>query len=304
MWQPHPSWQRMRGGMGASTGGVWRAEVDGRSWVVKRLLAPALADPDELTDPGHFAFWRREAEVAGSGVVASTRGLRSPVAGPVEEDPDGITVWTAFVPGDDVPGPLAARAIGRFAREPFPDLPWLSRDLLASRIRRVEGRGGWPTLAGTVAADLVAELWERRSELLAAVGGLPQVPSHGDVVPGNLLGREGDEVVAVDWSALGRGPVGADLGYLSLSTREDFGVLLQAYLDGYADTGMQVDPAEVVLGARVMAAYMVVSRAEWALARVADAPGALESKYRHPSVAPYLRALQRAFPEIEPLLAG
>jgi hypothetical protein len=35
---------------------------------------------------------------------------------------------------------------------------------------------------------------------------------------------------------------------------------------------------------------------------VAGGEGALAAKYRHPSVAPYLRALQRQFPLIEALL--
>ena len=50
------------------------------------------------------------------------------------------------------------------------------------------------------------------------------------------------------------------------------------------------------------AVYCVVTRAEWALAQVARGEGALAGKYRHPAVAPHLRALQRQFPQIEPLL--
>ena len=44
--------------------------------------------------------------------------------------------------------------------------------------------------------------------------------------------RDGEDAVAIDWSQLGTGPVGADLGYLSLSSREGFEPLLDAYLDG------------------------------------------------------------------------
>ena len=50
------------------------------------------------------------------------------------------------------------------------------------------------------------------------------------------------------------------------------------------------------------AAYTALCRAEWALARVASGPGALAGKYRHPAVAPYLRSLQRLFPQLEALL--
>ena len=65
---------------------------------------------------------------------------------------------------------------------------------------------------------------------------------------------------------------------------------------------MSAGPEEARLGALVTAVYTVLSRAEWALARVAESPGALAAKYRHPSVAPYLRSLQRQFPQLEALL--
>ena len=47
------------------------------------------------------------------------------------------------------------------------------------------------------------------------------------------------------------------------------------------------------------AVLTALNRAEWALARVAGGEGALAGKYRHPAVAPHLRALQRQFPQIE-----
>ena len=52
------------------------------------------------------------------------------------------------------------------------------------------------------------------------------------------------------------------------------------------------------------AVLTALSRAEWALARVAGGEGALAGKYRHPAVAPYLRSLQRQFPQIEELVGS
>jgi hypothetical protein len=49
--------------------------------------------------------------------------------------------------------------------------------------------------------------------------------------------------------------------------------------------------------------FSAISRAEWALSRVAPGLGALHGKFNHPSVAPYLRALQRHLPQVEALLA-
>ena len=106
--------------------------------------------------------------------------------------------------------------------------------------------------------------------------------------------------MAIDWGTLGTGPVGGDLGYLCLSAREELDPLLDAYLLGLPD-GV-ADRDAVLLGARIVAVYTALSRAEWALARAAGGEGALAGKFRHPAVAPHLRSLQRQFPAIEALL--
>jgi hypothetical protein len=126
------------------------------------------------------------------------------------------------------------------------------------------------------------------------------VPQHGDVVTANVPGRHGPDAVAIDWSHLGRGPVGADLGYLSLSSREELGPLLEAYVAGLPPGASA--PEEAALGARVTAVYTALTRVDWALARVAEGEGALAGKFRHPSVAPYIRAMQRQVTQIEALL--
>ncbi len=198
-------------------------------------------------------------------------------------------------------GLFAAHAMGRFAGADLGDAPWLARGQLRDRMERVARRGGWKTLTRTTVSDVADHLWRRREAMLDALDGLTQVPQHGDPVPANLPGREADEVVAIDWGMLGHGPVGADLGYYLLSAREEFEPLLDAYLMGLPE-GL-ADRDEVTLGARITAVYTVLTRAEWALARVATGEGALAAKYRHPAVAPYLRALQRQFPQIEALLA-
>jgi hypothetical protein len=84
-----------------------------------------------------------------------------------------------------------------------------------------------------------------------------------------------------------------------LSSREDFDVLLDAFLGG---VGSDADREAVALAARVTAVYTVLTRAEWALAQAARGEGALVGKFRHPAVAPHLRALQRQFPQIEHLI--
>ncbi|NPC96313.1 phosphotransferase [Nocardioides sp. zg-DK7169] len=299
MWQPEPGWEPLPGGTGTSTLGVWRARLGGQTVVVKRLVAPGPDDPAVLRDPRHAAYWRRAADAAGSGTVERTPGLRMPATA-VEEDPDGITLVQESVADAGNSGLFLAHALGRFAGARL-HAPWLARDQLRDRVARVERHGGWRTLGRTPVADVAAYLWERRAGLLDSLDALPQVAQHGDPVPGNLLGRRGTDVVALDWGTLGTGPLGGDLGYHLLSARESVEPLLEAYVTGLPpELGGSAD--EAAHGARVTAVLTALNRAEWALARVTGGEGALAGKYRHPAVAPHLRALQRQFPLIEQLL--
>lgn len=302
MWQPEPGWHSLPGGSGASTVGVWRTVLGDQPVVVKRLARPAGDDPADLTNPRHFAYWRRAADVITATTVVATPGLRSAGLGAVDEDEDGITITQEWVEDASSSGLFCARAMGQLAGAQLAAAPWLARNQLRDRLVRVERHGGWQTLARTTVADVADHLWSRRAELLAAADALVQVPQHGDAVPANLLGREGNDVIAIDWGTLGTGPVGADLGYFALSAREELEPLIDAYLLGMPDGLATRD--EVTLGARVSAVYTVLTRAEWALARAARGEGALAGKFRHPAVAPHLRALQRQFPQIEALVEG
>lgn len=299
MWQPEPDWVALPGGSGTSTVGVWRTALGGRPVVVKRLAKPEPGDPGILSERSHVAYWRREADVLETGLTGSTPGLRAAGAS-VDEDDEGITITRDWVEDAASSGLFLALSVGRFAGAAIGHPTFLANDLMRNRLDRVARRGGWPTLARTTVADLAEHLWTRREVMLTLLDGLPQVPQHGDPTPLNLPGREDDDALAIDWGTLGHGPVGGDLGYLSLSSREEFEPLLDAYLLGLPD-GI-ADRDTVVLGARVVAVYTALSRAEWALARVATGEGALAAKYRHPAVAPHLRTLQRTFGHMEALL--
>lgn len=299
MWEPEPGWHPLPGGTGTSTVGVWRAAVGDRPVVIKRLAAPGPHDPPELDRPEHAGYWRREADVLTTGLTVSTPGLRATPAA-VEEDGEGITITREWVEGAALSGLFLALALARFAGADLPRPRFLARQVLRDRMTLVERRGGWPTLARTTAAEVAANLWERRERFLDVLDTLPQVPQHGDPTEGNLPGRFGDDVVAIDWGTLGTGPVGADLGYYSLGSREAFDPLLEAYLLGLPDGLAARD--DVLLAARVTAVLTALNRAEWALSRVAGGEGALTGKFRHPAVAPHLRALQRQLPQVEALL--
>ena len=282
-----------------STVGVWRTSQGEQPVAVKRLAAPQAHDPPELSDPRHFAYWRRAADAVTSGVLVHSRGLRPPVRSDAAEDGEGITLtedWVGTRPstGSSPPTPWAV------AGTPVPDVPWLARDQLRDRLRRTARRGGWPTLSRTTVADVAEHLWTRREVFLDRLDALPQVLQHRDPTPANLPGREGDDVVAIDWSCLGTAAVGADLGYYVLSAREEVEPLLEAYLLGLPEGTATREQA--ALGVRVTAVFTALNKAEWALSRVAGGEGALAGKFRHPAVAPHLRALQRQFPLLEALL--
>jgi hypothetical protein len=257
-WSPDPGWLPLASGMGASTGGVWRTADN---WVVKRLAAPVESDPVSYQNPTHHAYWRREAEVALSGVVANAPGLRSPACRRVDEDADGIVLWHAYVPRAPRDDPAVAAALGRFACMALPEVPWLCHDQLRRRLARLAERGGVAAL-GDPAAD---RLWQRRAVLLERLDRLPLTPCHGDAVPQNLRGRDGEEVVAVDWSGLGVAPLGQDLAVLALSSTVPFEDLLGEFVRAGHD------PDAVRVGAVVAAAFTVLTRSVWALGRPDEA---------------------------------
>ena len=300
MWQPEPGWRALPGA-GPATVGVWSATHGGREVVVKRLRCPDPHDAPGTLVPDDVNYWRRAADVALSGVVAAAPGLREAPVVRVDEDAEGITLIHERVERHDAPGLWLAACLGRFAAVDLGRHTWLARAQLRSRLGLVERRGGWRTLARTPMADIADHLWTRRTVWLDRCDVLPQVAQHGDPSAANIPGRSGDNAVAIDWAHLGRGPVGSDLGYLSLATREAIEPLVEAYVAALP-AGLAT-PDEVATGARVMAVYTALTRLEWALARVADGDGALAGKFRHPSVAPYIRAMQRQVSQIEALLA-
>lgn len=299
MWEPEPDWHPLPGGTGTSTVGVWRTALGTQPVVVKRLARPAADDPEELLDPAHVAYWRREADVLETGLVTATDGLRG-VPAAVEEDGDGITITREWVEDAATSGLFVAMALGRFAGSLTARPRFLARHQLHDRLARLERRGGWPTLERTPLAEAARELWARRTAFLDETDALPQVAHHGDATPANLLGRDGDRVVAVDWAMLGVGHVGADLGHFALAAREELEPLVETYLMGLDPE--TATPAQVLRGAQVSAVLTALSRADWALERVAGGEGELSAKFRHPAVAPHLRTLQRQYPHLETLL--
>jgi len=245
-WQPLADWRPLTTGTGQSNGGVW---LTPDRHVVKRLVPG-------VEDPRHHAYWQRQALVAESGIVAATPGLRSPVSLGVERDAAGVTLRMAYVaPVEWSPHALAA-ALGRFARSGLHEPAWGAQNVLRDRLATVERRGGWSALTRVFDQPLLDALWVRRGAALDALDLLPRVPTHGDAHPVNLLGRDGDDVLAIDWEQFGLGPAGFDLGYLLLAVDAPLDELLDAHGG---------DVAAVRRGAVLVASYTAASRAAWSL---------------------------------------
>lgn len=297
MWQPEPGWVPLADGHGPLSVGTWRVAGE---WVVKRVRKPdehAGADYRSISSP---SYWRRELELALADLTTS--GLVAPTVRRVDEDDDGFTLWTGAQSRSVVDGDRVALALAEFASSPLEIEPWHAVGHLRAKLAQAEEHDGWPTLARTTVADLTDALWSVRGTCLKRLEALPRVPIHGDLVRANVLGLSTGAVVAIDWASFGWGAPGEDLGLYSASTAGDLDRLVYEYVGGLPD-GL-VSTGDVAWAARTVAAFTVIGRAEWALARVAPGEGALANKYRHPAVAPYLRALQDQIPAIEAVLAS
>ena len=296
MWEPDPAWQHLPGAGGPSTLGLWLAETEGRRWVVKRLGRPE--DTDRMArDPSHAAYWRREAEVARAPAVVDGPGLVPPAFGRVEEDPEGITVWSEEAAGEPPSGLFVARALGRFAAARHDVPAWATRGLLESRLAMAEARGGWPTLARTPLADVSDRLWQRRGLWLARCAASASGRGHGDAVPGTSWPAAG----RTWWPSTGSASASARWAATWATTR----------CRAARSSTCSPRPSPTARGCRwptswcrrgCTRVYTVLSRTEWALRQVAKGEGALLAKLRHPAVAPHVRALQRQFPQMEALV--
>ncbi len=270
-WIPEPTWQVVTGGGGSSTRGVWRVERAGQRWIVKRLEP---ADP-ETGDVRRHSWWRREAEVATSGIINKSIGLAAPKPISVEEDDDGITLWSLEVPTAQIADDVLARAYGRFSSQPAQDPGWFTRHMLRDRISATEDVGGISPLqeSGMTNRSLLRtcrSLWSQRVAVLDELDQLPKVLSHGDALPRNMLCQDGDDVIAVDWGQLGYNTVGADLATLSLYAEMELGELIPPYCEGLRENGEPLDKATVRSATVQIAALIAISRASRAVAAGAD----------------------------------
>ncbi len=264
---PPKDWESIAGAEGAATVGVWRVRVGGEPWIAKRLARPA-----EEGDRRSFRWWRREVEFARSGLGAELIGLRAPRYR-VEEDDAGATLWSAEISSRTVPDEVAAHALGRLTTTRVEDPGWFPVGRLRDRVGLADQAGGVgqldPDHGDREALALAGEVWARRAAVLDQLDALPQVLSHGDALPRNLLRHDGSTVAAIDWDQVGFGPIGADLASFGLWADSPAESLLPAYMSG-------ADPAHrsaAVVGLACTTSLIATSRAIRAAAAEQDGSG-------------------------------
>ncbi|MEV5965258.1 hypothetical protein AB0L70_26045 [Kribbella sp. NPDC051952] len=210
-------------------------------------------------------LWRYEADVYLDGLADSLpTGLRLPVLYDVQEpDPDHVVMVLEDVETTDAPwdhdryglaAELLARVNVRLTKNDALPAPVgrtperLTRAMVDGFVRRLvlpallDDDAVWTHPLLVDAHDVrhgLAELAARIPTILDDRAGRPQLLSHGDACPQNLL-LQGDGFVAVDWSPNAMVAAGDDLGQLLIGRAhqgelgvEEFAVLRELVVDRY-----------------------------------------------------------------------
>ncbi|GAA1958438.1 phosphotransferase [Catenulispora subtropica] len=267
----------------AVTRGVWR----GADGLVHKVLTSRRTDAPaqwaSSTEPWHWNYWRREADVYESR-LPERLGLGAPALLASRTLPDGdvelVLADVAGTHGGDLSiADIAAVAfsLGRSqGADPLPSEPWFSRGFLAdysttrpADFALLQDEKAWalPLIAKHFPPDLRAALvrmHRNRDRLLDLMLRLPRTVCHLDVWPNNVIRRADGEVVLLDWAFLGDGAVGEDAGNLVPDSFFDWPLrpgfaehlpeaVTEAYLAGLDAAGWRGDRRLAVLGMRAAA---------------------------------------------------
>jgi hypothetical protein len=297
---------------------VERVRTAAGSRVRKELRRADLADQAgaahwaSSTDPRHWNYWRREAEVyrdeqLRTSLVGTGLGL---AGAEVVEHEDGASLWLEDVVGTAGPGfsvedhVAAAVAIGRWQGQPATPRPWQSRRFLreysTSRpwdLAVVDDDGAWaqPLIRDTWPGGLRegwTDLLRHRDQLLDVMEQLPRTLCHLDAWVSNAVRRPDGTVVMLDWAFAGDGAVGEDLGnwlpdavFDLFWPAEQLGALeaacYPAYLRGLRDRGWQGSDSDARLG--VVASCVKYA---WLLPLLLTRAGDAEQKAYHRQADP------------------
>lgn len=249
-----------------ATAGIWRHRRADGSVIVKHAAPPT---GDGLwaagAEPAHWNYWRREVLAYTTGFATeylSGSRIRPPALLHDSPRPDGSVELTLEDVGGGQATGWSPDRLGGFAYQlgtvqarwahPKADRPtWLS----TGWIRQYAGRFGpdsapdWdhPQLAAVWPKRLregLARQWESRDRLFALAEAAPRTVSHLDVWPMNIMDDPdgSDGAVLLDWSFIGDGAVGEDIGNLvpdsvadGLMPADGLPEITEACVTGYLD---------------------------------------------------------------------
>lgn len=273
--------------------GVWRVQDgSGRQAVLKYTTADRPSGRTAWdahwtahdNDPCRWTYWCREPLVYQSEVLSvfAAGGLTAPRCLGAHLDAGEAVLlleWADGVPGEiwsvDSYGP-AAEALGRsqapfLTRRPLPPIPWLSKGFLRQYSSEkpvnwdlLDDEDAWrhPVVLDTFPAGLregVGLLHTERERLYRISESLPRTLCHLDYWPKNLIRQPSGQTTLLDWSFVGEGAVGEDVGNLVPDASFDHflpaedlphleKVVFDSYLQGLRAGGWDDDPRLVQLG--------------------------------------------------------
>ncbi len=277
----------------AVTAGIWRIRAGSLSTVLKVVSPPGVRATSEewnsSEDPSHWNYWEREALAYERGVtsVYSAAGISGPRLLSLNRRPNGeVSLWLEDAQSEDgsVPGTRwrmedyrrfaygLGLAQGRIAITGSAlDHPWLTRRflrdyVLSKLVKRsiLYSDEAWrrPLVRDNFPSGLrrgLVRLHEERERFFSLMERLPRTLCHLDVWPNNLFARKDGTFTLVDWSFVGEGALGEDIGNLvpdsvfdlfvparklAVLEREVFG----GYLSGLRQAGWDGDERMVRLG--------------------------------------------------------
>jgi hypothetical protein len=277
----------------AVTAGIWRIRAGSLSTVLKVVSPPGVRatseEWDSSEDPSHWNYWEREALAYERGVtsVYSAAGISGPRLLSLNRRPNGeVSLWLEDAQSEDGSVPGTRWRMEDYRRFAYGlglaqgslaltgsalDHPWLTRRFLRDYVlsKQMErsilySDEAWrrPLVRDNFPSGLrrgLVRLHEERERFFSLMERLPRTLCHLDVWPNNLFARKDGTFTLVDWSFVGEGALGEDIGNLvpdsvfdlfvparklAVLEREVFG----GYLSGLRQAGWDGDERMVRLG--------------------------------------------------------
>jgi hypothetical protein len=275
----------------AVTAGIWRVRAGSFAAVLKVVSPPGARETSEewrsSKEPSHWNYWEREVLAYESGLAYaySEAGVSGPRLLAVNRRQNGdVALWLEDAAHDSVPGPgwdvhdyrRFARGLGLAQGRTIlagSDLgrPWLTRRFLRDYVlsKRVDRRvlysdEAWalPLARDNFPAGLrrgLVRLHEERESFFSLMERLPRTLCNLDVWPNNLFARKDGGFTLVDWSFVGEGALGEDIGNLVPDSVFDLFVpseafpeldetVFGAYISGLREAGWEGEERLVRIG--------------------------------------------------------